>query len=120
MLKHLHLLFVAVVIILFVIRVFLAQYKPELLANKWLKIAPHALAGLLLLSGIALVFEGNWLAGEYGWIIAKLLGMFGFIALGLVTIRSQGDKRWYAFAGALLVLIYIIRVAFTKQAFFFL
>ena len=120
MLKHIHLLMVALVTILFVGRVLLAKFKPELLENKWLKLAPHALAGLLLLTGIGLVFEGNWLATEYGWIIAKLLAMFAFIGLGIVTLRAQGDNRWYAFAGALLVLMYIIRVAFTKQAFFFL
>jgi hypothetical protein len=58
MLKHLHLLFVALVTVVFLGRVYLAQTKPELLENKWFKIAPHALAGLLLLTGIGLVFQG--------------------------------------------------------------
>lgn len=120
MLKHTHLLFVAIVVIVFIARVLIAQFKPELLAAKWMKIAPHVLATVLLLTGVGLVFEGNWLAGDYGWIVAKLIAMFAFIGLGMVAIRAQGDNRWYAFAGALIMVVYIVKVAITKQAFFFL
>jgi uncharacterized membrane protein SirB2 len=119
MLKHLHLLFVALVTVVFLGRVYLAQTKPELLENKWFKIAPHALAGLLLLTGIGLVFQGNWLDAQYGWIVAKLFLMFAFIALGILTLKSEGEKRWYALAGALFCLVYIVKIAFTKQIFWF-
>ncbi len=117
--KHLHLLFVALVALSFIGRVALAEYRPALLANKWIKISPHVLASLLLLSGAVLVLQGGWLAGDYGWIIAKLVLMFVFIGLGLLTMREQGQKRWLAFAGALFCLFYIVKVAFTKQVFFF-
>lgn len=117
MLKHIHLLFVAVVVIVFIGRVLIAEFKPELLAHKYMKIAPHVLAGILLLSGIGLVFEGAWLSRDFAWIVAKLLAMFAFIGLGIVTIKSHGDKRWYAFAGSLLIVFYIVKVAFTKQVF---
>jgi uncharacterized membrane protein SirB2 len=117
--KHLHLLFVALVVITFFGRVYLAQFKPETLENKWLKIAPHALAGLLLLSGFALVIQGNWLEIGYGWIVVKLILMFAFIGLGILTLKSEGEKRWYALAGATFCLIYIVKVAFTKQIFWF-
>jgi len=120
MLKHLHLFFVAAVIITYFGRVYLAQFKPELLANKWLKIAPHILATLLLLTGFGLAFEGNWFAGDYGWIFVKLVLMFAFIGLGILTLKSEGEKRWYAFAGSVFCLVYIIKVAFSKQVFFFL
>jgi len=120
MLKHFHLLFVALVVITFFGRVYLAQFKPELLANKWIKISPHILASLLLLTGIGLVFQGNWLAGDYGWIVVKLLLMFGFIGLGILTMKEQGEKRWYAFAGALFCLVYIVKIAVTKHVAFFL
>jgi|APLak6261673822_1056097.scaffolds.fasta_scaffold02754_2 uncharacterized membrane protein SirB2 len=120
MLKHLHLLFVAVVVISFIGRVALAEYRPEMLQRKWIKLSPHILASLLLLSGIALVFQGNWLATAYGWIIVKLFLMVVFIGLGLLTMREQGQKRWFAFAGAIFCLVYIVKIAFTKQVFFFL
>lgn len=120
MLKHIHLLFVALVTIGFLGRVALAQYRPEMLQQKWIKLSPHILAGLLLLTGIGLVFQGNWLANSYGWIVAKLILMFVFIGLGLMTMREQGQKRWIAFGAALFCLFYIVKVAFAKQVFFFL
>jgi uncharacterized membrane protein SirB2 len=119
MLKHIHLLFVALVVLGFFGRVALAQLKPELLQHKWIKLSPHVLAGLLLLTGIALVFQGNWLSNSYAWIVAKLILMGVFIALGLVTMREQGTKRWQAFAGALLSLFLIVKIAVAKQIFFF-
>ncbi len=118
--KHLHLLFVAVVALSFIGRVILAEYRPEMLAQKWIKLSPHILASLLLLSGIVLVFQGDWLAnGEYGWIVAKLVLLVAFVGLGVMTLREQGQKRWLAFGGALFVLYYIVKVAFSKQVFFF-
>lgn len=120
MLKHIHLLFVALVAVSFIGRVALAQYRPEILQQKWIKLSPHILASLLLLSGIGLVFQGDWIATGYGWIVVKLILMFVFIGLGLMTMREQGQKRWLAFAAALFCLFYIIKVAFTKQVFFFL
>lgn len=118
--KHLHLLFVAIVALSFIGRVILAEYRPALLAEKWIKLSPHILAGLLVLSGIVLVFQGDWIsAGNYGWIIAKIVLLVVFIGLGLMTMREQGQKRWLAFGGALFCLFYIIKVAFTKQVFFF-
>ena len=118
--KHIHLLFVALVIISFVWRVYLVEKKPEMLAEKWLKILPHALATGLLLSGIVLVFQGNWLSSSYGWIMAKLILMVVFIGLGLFTMREQGQRRWMAFGGAILCFIFIVKIAFAKQILFFL
>lgn len=117
--KHLHLLFVALAVAGFFARVAAAEYKPALLQEKWLKIAPHALAGLLLLSGIVLVFQGNWLDGDYGWIGAKVVGLLAYIGLGVVAMRSQGQQRWQALGGALLCLLYIVAVAVSKKIFIF-
>ncbi len=117
--KHLHLLFVALAVAGFVARVLAAEYKPELLQEKWLKVAPHVLATLLLLTGLVLVFQGGWLDGDYGWIIAKIVGLLTYIGLGVVAMRSQGQRRWLATGGAFLSLIYIAKVAITKQIFWF-
>lgn len=115
--KHLHLLFVAVVIGSFLWRVWLAHKQSELLNQKWMKILPHALATGLLLSGIALVIQGGWLEGAYGWIVAKLVLMLAFIGLGIVSMKAQGNARWIALAGALYCFVYIVRLAFAKQIF---
>lgn len=115
--KHLHLLFVVLVITSFLWRVYLAEKKPEMLAEKWLKILPHVLAAGLLLSGIGLVLQGNW-SENYGWIVAKLFLMAAFIVLGILSLREQGARRWIAFAGALYCFAYILKIAASKQVFF--
>lgn len=119
MVKHIHLFFVALLVVSFLGRVALAQFKPELLAQKWLKQVPHAIAGVLLLSGAILVIQGGWLAGDFGWIVAKLVVLAGFMVAGVRTIRAQGASRWRWFGVALLCLFYISKVAMTKQIFFF-
>ena len=112
--KHLHLLFVATVVGIFLWRVYLAEKMPEKLAEKWMKILPHALATGLLLTGIALVFQGNW-ADNYGWIVMKVLFMLVFIGSGIMTLKSQGQRRWIAFGVALFSVVYILKLAVTKQ-----
>jgi len=115
--KHLHLLFVVLVIGSYLWRVYLAEKKPAMLAEKWIKILPHGLAAGLLLSGIALVFQGNW-SENYGWIVAKVFLLVGFIVLGIFSLREQGTRRWIAFGGAMYCFIYIARIAVSKQIFF--
>lgn len=115
--KHFHLLFVAAVIISFLWRVYLAEKRPEKLAEKWLKILPHALAAGLLLSGIGLVLQGNWSA-NYGWIVAKVFLMIVFIVFGIFTLKQQGQRRWMAFGAAMFCFVYIVKMAVTKQIFF--
>ena len=118
--KHIHLLFVLLVVLTYLYRVYLAERQPEKLQEKWLKLAPHGLAGALLLSGIILSVQGDWFNIAYGWIMAKLVLMLAFIALGLMTMKSQGKQRWQAFGGSLLVLWLIVQIAVAKQVLFFL
>ncbi|MDO9139918.1 MAG: SirB2 family protein [Methylobacter sp.] len=119
MIKMLHLIFILLSISSFVGRVYLAEKKPDMLEQKWIKIGPHIINSLLLITGFTLVFQGSWLSGEFGWIVAKIIALLGYIGLGLVAIKSQGDLRWKAFAGALACFIYIAVVAVSKNAFLF-
>ncbi len=73
MIKTIHLIFIFISFGSFVGRMALSLFKPEVLQNKILKIAPHIIDTVLLISGITLVVEGNWLEGEFGWIISKFI-----------------------------------------------
>lgn len=119
MIKIFHLTFVLLSISSFVGRVILAENHPAILEQKWMKIGPHIINSLLLLTGFILVFQGQWLSGEYGWIIAKIIALLGYVGLGIVAIKSQGTLRWQAFAGAVACFIYIVIVAVSKHALFF-
>ncbi|PKM12016.1 MAG: invasion protein [Gammaproteobacteria bacterium HGW-Gammaproteobacteria-3] len=120
MIKHLHMLFVALSLVSFISRILLAEFNPDVLKQKWLRIAPHVIDSLLLLTGFALVIIGSWFSADYGWIIVKFIALIVYISLGVTAMRSQGAKRWSYFAGALLCFAYIATVAVTKQALFFL
>ena len=113
--KHLHLLFVVLTISSFVTRLLLAEFKPAILQNKALKILPHIIDTVLLLSGLALVFQGNWLDGDFGWIISKIVLLVAYVGLGVVAMHSSGIKRWIAFAGAIAAFITIGMIAVTKH-----
>ena len=120
MLKILHASFALLSVATFIGRVFMEPKQTEFFAQKWVKIAPHVISTLLLLTGFALVFQGGWLSGEYGWIVAKIIALLAYIGLGLVAVKSQGTQRWQAFAGAMACFVYILAVAGSKNALLFL
>lgn len=115
MLKILHLSFVLLAVSGFIVRVILSETHPHLLKLKTARIVPHIIDTLLLISGLVLVFHGHWLSRPYAWLIAKLIGLFGYIGFGAITLRRRGSAKWLAFAGALGCLAYIGQVAITKQ-----
>lgn len=120
MIKVIHLVFILTSFVSFSGRFGLSIFKPEVLQNKFLKIAPHVIDTVLLVSGIALVFQGGWLEGEFGWIVSKLTLLIGYIILGVVAMRSVNTaKRWGAFFGALFCYIGVFIIAITKNGFFY-
>ena len=114
MLKMLHVTFVTLSLVSFLGRFILNEKASPLMQAKWMKIAPHVLNSFLLLTGAMLVFEGGWLAGDFTWIIAKLIALVGFVGLGMMALKRDSQNRWYAFAGALLCFMFMAKVAATK------
>lgn len=119
MLKHLHLFLVVLVSISFLSRLILAEFNPQTLQQKWLKIGPHMIDSLLLLSGIALIFQGNWLAGDYAWLVAKFIVLVAYIGLGMLAMHQQGMSRGLASIGAIACLLFIGKIAVSKKIFLF-
>jgi len=118
MIKLIHLIFIFSSFISFTSRIGLSVFKPSLLQNKFIKIAPHVIDTILLLSGITLVIQGNWLAGEFGWIVSKFVLLLAYIGLGVMAMRFSGIKRWLAFVAAIICFISIFIIAITKNGFF--
>lgn len=118
LLKHSHLLMVALSIALFLLRAFLLYTWPRALRVRWLRILPHLIDTLLLLSAIGLML----VIGQYPlvnhWLTAKLLGLLAYIGFGTVALkRGRTLKgRSLALIGALLSLGYILAVATTRSA----
>jgi uncharacterized membrane protein SirB2 len=117
-LKFLHLFLVGLVFFSFISRVILAETNPARLHTKWLKITPHVVDTLLLLSGFGLVLQGQWLSGNYNWLITKLLILLAYITFGMIAMRMR-KFRFLTTAAAISCLFLIINIAYSKKIFVF-
>jgi uncharacterized membrane protein SirB2 len=93
-----------------------------LLEARFVRVAPHVVDTALLASALWLA----WLIGQYpfvhGWVTAKVLALLAYIALGSVALRRGRTKgaRAAAFVAALGAAGYIVSVALTRDAAWFL
>lgn len=117
MIKLIHIVIIFTAFIGFIARFTFSFLKPDILQNKAMKIIPHVIDTILLLSGLTLVIQGNWIDGEYGWIVSKLVLLLGYIVFGVMAMRCKGAKRWVAFVAAIACFVYIFVIAVSKHGF---
>ncbi|MDR3431098.1 MAG: SirB2 family protein [Rouxiella aceris] len=120
--KNFHLLVIAISILLFVLRFFWKWNQSAIMQQRWVKIVPHIIDTLMLLSGISLIFITHFypFSPQGSWLTEKLFGVIIYIALGFVALgsgknglRSQ-KVRTLAFILALGCLYLIVKLATTK------
>lgn len=116
-LKHLHVTFVALSGLLFLVRgIWMLRASPRL-QQRWARIVPHVVDTLLLASAIGLAVVSHQYPGQMPWLTAKVVALVAYIVLGTVALkrgRTQG-VRTAAFVGALACFAYIVAVAVTKN-----
>lgn len=78
---------------------------------------PHVVDTVLLASAIALAWSLRLSPLAAPWLLAKIVGLLIYIALGLLALRPGRPLavRAAAWVAALCVFLYIVAVAFTKQ-----
>lgn len=91
---------------------------PQRLRQAWVRVLPHVIDTTLLLSAVALAVRSRQYPGVDTWLTAKVVALLGYIALGLVAFRFGRDRRvrTTAWAAALVVFVYIVAVALTRNA----
>jgi len=115
-LKHTHLLLVALSLSLLLLRFFLSLKGSPLLQRKFLKIAPHVVDTLLLLSAVGLMLTISQYPFVSPWLTEKLFGVLAYIALGVMALKGRTVLlRSFGLAGALGWLVLVVKVAVTKQ-----
>lgn len=120
-LKHLHLTFVALALLIFFVRGVLLFIHSPLLNKKLLKIAPHIINTIMLVSGILLAVSLGMKPGEHSWLMAKLIGLVVFIILGVSAFKVRNVLlQKILWVDALVVFAYIVSVAITKSPMGFL
>ncbi|MEO8754373.1 MAG: SirB2 family protein [Casimicrobiaceae bacterium] len=115
--KDVHVAAAALTACLFLLRAYWMAWRPESLARRWVRLVPHVVDTLLLVSGVWIALELGT-AGVRGWLPAKLIALVAYIVLGTVALkrgRTRGIRMGAALAAAL-VLAYIACVAGTKSA----
>ncbi|MEH6580602.1 MAG: SirB2 family protein [Halioglobus sp.] len=94
----------------------MAVDKP-IMSHRVVKTLPHVLDTLLLSSALGMLYIWQLSPFETTWITAKILALLVYIALGMVAMRFGKTKkiRIAAWLAAMVTVIYIVSVAFTKS-----
>ncbi len=102
----------------FLARGLLMLNDSPLLGRRLVRVAPHVVDTALLASALWLA----WFLGasplEQPWLAAKIAALFAYIGLGMVALRRGRSKgvRAAAFVAALAVALYIVAVAYSRDA----
>lgn len=115
MFKHPHLLTAVLLALVYLWRGFyLLTNQPERPA-KLLRIAPHILATIMIVTGFGMVFQ---VGAMPGWALLKLVLLIGFVMCGAVAFqRARGTARGkMAFLLGLLLLLALFGLAFSKPS----
>ena len=115
--KYMHVSCVVLSLAGFTARGMLMLAESPLLEARSVRVLPHVVDTLLLVSAI-------WLAalvGQYpfvhGWLTAKVLGLLAYIVLGALALRRGRTlrRRAAAFAAAVACAAYVVAVALTRD-----
>lgn len=112
--KHSHMLFVAVTVLLFNLRFWLRAAKPQQPLPKILKIIPHLNDTLLLFTGLWLMKITHFTPfGNAGWLGVKLLLVLAYIGFGMITVRAapKTAKAWLGYGLSMLCVAAIVYLA---------
>ena len=117
LLKVIHITSAIFSYILFSIRgLWMMQASPRL-QLRWVKILPHVIDTILLVSAITLVTMIQQYPGINTWLNAKIGGLLLYIILGMVALRFGKTRkiRTMSWIAAQIVFFYIVLVALTKN-----
>ncbi|WP_057832004.1 SirB2 family protein [Colwellia sp. TT2012] len=119
--KHLHIALAVLSVSLFTYRFILTLMASKKLDSKWLKISPHVIDTFLLIAGITLAVKLHFNPMEQLWLAEKILALFAYIFTGYYTLKIARNKpmQILGYLGAIGWVMLIVRLAMTREAFFF-
>lgn len=116
-LKTIHVVFVAFSFAGFFIRGIWMLRDSTLLQQRWVRITPQVVDTVLLVSAIVLAVQLRFSPMEQSWLMAKIIALVIYIAVGLVALRFGRSKhiRVSAWLLGLFIFLYIVSVAMSKS-----
>ena len=119
MLKIIHISCVAITGALFFGRGLLMLAESPLRKARVLRIVPHVNDTLLLASALWMAAKSSQYPFVDAWLTAKLLALIAYIGIGMIALSNSTGRtrrvRMAAWIVALLVLAYIVAVAWTRS-----
>ena len=115
--KIIHIISIISSYILFSLRGIWMIRDSPLLRQRWVKIFPHVIDTILLVSAIALVTMIQQYPGFHLWLSAKIGGLLLYIFFGMMALRFGKTQRIKIISWVLaqIVFFYIVLVALTKS-----
>ncbi len=115
--KTIHVLSAAISILGFFLRGMLMMFESSLMQTRWIRVIPHFVDTVLLVTAISLAVQFGFSPANSPWLTAKIIALLVYIGLGFVALRLGKTKqvRIVAWVAALVVFAYIVAVALTKS-----
>lgn len=116
-LKTLHVGSAGLSVAFFTVRGIWMMTAPDRLQRRWVRVVPHLIDTVLLVTAIALAVWIDNYPGTHGWLTAKVVALLAYIVLGSIAIKRGRTRcvRVTAFWAALATFAYIVSVAVTKS-----
>ena len=110
---HTHVTLVTISIALFLFRGGLMLADSPRLRARWLRVVPHVVDTLLLVSALWLLSVLQVPVLPAAWLMAKITGLIVYIGLGSLALRPGRSRRVRitAFVAALVTVSWIVSVA---------
>jgi uncharacterized membrane protein SirB2 len=115
--KTFHIICVIVSLSGFVIRGILKLVDAKIIHHKLVKVLPHIVDTLLLISAITLVIMSGMYPWLVSWVAVKLVALVAYIIAGTIFMRSEakGSVQYSWFMVSVLIAAYIVLVALSKS-----
>lgn len=116
-LKMIHVTSVVLSYLLFSLRSMWMMRGSAVLQQRWVKITPHVVDTILLVSAITLAVQIQQDPINDSWLSAKVAGLLIYIGLGMMALRFAKTRkmRISAWIAAQAAFLYIVLVALTKN-----
>ena len=119
-LKHLHLTAVALSLLFLTLQVIAHIFDTKMKDAKWLKVLPHIIQTVLIVTAISLCVIIAQYPFVHDWVTSKLIGLVAYILLAVLAVKwaRTNAMRVFAFLGAVAWLGLTAKVAFSKMPLF--
>ncbi|MDX8412446.1 MAG: SirB2 family protein [Mariprofundaceae bacterium] len=118
LLKQVHIICAVLTFTQFFLRGVWTVRTASVIRKSWMRIFPPIIDSVLMLTGIALMWETGQFPGSEDWVTAKVAAVLIYVALGIVALNRGGTHaiRTVCWMLALLFFAYIVAVSRTHQS----